>query len=103
MARKLTCQRTGCDGPRQVAMLIEWESTRAGASPMRAFTGLELCRPCAWKIKSPTDLLQKEFLEKLRESIAQAGIGSPKKDPAVRYCAITHPEFLRYKRLRGLH
>lgn len=103
MAGKLICQRSGCGGPRQVALLLEWESTRAGKSPMRAFTGLEVCRPCAWKIKHPTEVFQKEFLEKLRESIAQSGIGSPQKTAAVRYCGLNHPDFLKYKRMRGMH
>lgn len=103
MAGKLTCQREGCGGPRQVALLIEWESTVAGKSPMRAYTGLEVCRPCAWKIRQPTEVFKKEFLEKLRESIAKAGIGSPKREASVRYCAVTHPEYLRFRRMRGLH
>lgn len=101
-AKRLTCMRTGCGGPRQKALLLEWEDTRAGKSPMRAFVGLEVCSPCAWSIKRPTEVMKKEALEQVRETIVSHGIGSPKKEAGVRYCDIDHPEYVKFKKIRGL-
>lgn len=81
--------------------MIEWGSTLAGKPPMHMFTGLEVCRPCAWKIKNPVEIFPKETLENLRRSIADSGIGSPRPDAAVRYCNLTHPDYLRFQKMRG--
>lgn len=96
--------RKGCEAGRVKALLVEWTDTRPGKPPMRAYTGLEVCAPCAWLAgKSPvTKIVSEKLLKEIRDAMAATGQYSPSNEATVRYCDVTHPEYRKFRTLRGL-